>query len=146
MKRKNRIIYLLLILICILVGGIYAYTEFNRKPENTANLSASFKLSADEILSNFSSDSKNSNLKYLNKVLEISGKVASLENQSGNTLVLAGKTSGISIRCSMDSSFDKQSKLNSGTTITIRGIYTGFNEDDLGLGSDILINKAIIIP
>lgn len=145
MKRKHWIYLLLLLLFCILVGGIYAYIEFNRKTESTSKLTASFKLSADEMLTDFSKDSKSKNLKYLNQVLEISGRLSSLEKTSGNTIVITGKEDGISIRCSMDSSFIAEPTLAPGSTITIRGIYTGFNQDELGLGSDILINKAIII-
>jgi hypothetical protein len=44
----------------------------------------------------------------------------------------------------MDSSFRAKTSYTNGQVITIKGIYTGFNADDLGIGSDIIINKSII--
>lgn len=145
MKRKKLITFFTILLLAIILGGWYAYKEFNRKSESASDLTAAFSLSADEMTSNFSKDSQNSNLKYLNKVVEITGNLKMLEQQSGNTIVLSGKTDGISIRCSMDSSFNNKTTLVPGTSISIKGIYTGFNADELGLGADILINKAIIL-
>jgi len=145
MKRKRLTILFAIFLISVTLAGLYAYKEFNRKPKNTLEVSTAYQLTADEMTENFSKDSQNSNLKYLNKVVEITGNLKMLEQQSGNTIVLSGNTDGISIRCMMDSSFNNKTPLAAGTTICIKGIYTGFNADELGLGADILINKAIIL-
>jgi hypothetical protein len=46
----------------------------------------------------------------------------------------------------MDSTHQKDAaKLVSGSSTTVRGSCTGFNKDDLGLGSDVILNRCVIV-
>jgi hypothetical protein len=128
----------------IALGSVYAYTEFNRKATSTEDLKSEFNTSAAEIIVEFEKDNKTSNTKYLNKTIEVTGHIKTVENQLGTTIVLGDSIHSTSIRCSMDSSFRAKTSYTNGQVITIKGIYTGFNADDLGIGSDIIINKSII--
>ncbi|HQR94183.1 MAG TPA: hypothetical protein PLZ97_12605, partial [Sediminibacterium sp.] len=125
---------------------IYAYSEFNRKTKGTKDMDTAFSLNATSLISEFEKDFIISNSKYLNKVIEVEGTVKSVEDQTGYTIVFGDSSSSTSIRCTMDSSFKLGFKLKAGQLCSIKGIYTGFNADDLGIGSDIIISKSIIKP
>jgi hypothetical protein len=50
-----------------------------------------------------------------------------------------------SVRCSLDTNYVKKTTgLNIGNQITIKGACTGFNSDELGLGSDVVLNRCVI--
>lgn len=144
MKKKQIKIVIAIAFVVIALGSVYAYTEFNRKATSTEDLKSEFNTSAAELIVEFEKDSKISNAKYLNKTIEITGHIKTVENQLGTTIVLGDSIYSTSIRCSMDSSFRAKTAYTNGQVITIKGIYTGFNADDLGIGSDIIINKSII--
>lgn len=144
MKKKQIKIVIAIAFIVIALGSVYAYTEFNRKATSTKDLKSEFNTSAAELIVDFEKDSKSSNTKYLNKTIEVTGHIKTVEDQAGTTIVLGDSIHSTSIRCSMDSSFRAKTAYTNGQVITIKGIYTGFNADDLGIGSDIIINKSII--
>lgn len=146
MRKKKMITILGITTLIIVLGSIYAYTEFYRKAKQTKDIDAAFSLTASDLIKEFETDNKNSNAKYLNKVIEVKGIVKSVEDQSGYTIVLGDSSSTTSIRCTMDSSFQLGFKLKSGQVGNIKGVYTGFNADELGIGSDIIISKSIIKP
>jgi len=51
-----------------------------------------------------------------------------------------------SVRCSIDSLFTSEaSKHNIAESIKLKGICTGFNSDEMGLGSDIIMNRCVIL-
>lgn len=146
MKKKQIKIVIAIVFIVIVAGSVYAYTEFNRKATSTKDLRSEFNTAASKLIDEFENDSKASNNKYLNKTIEITGNIKNAEEQLGYTIVLGDSIHTTSIRCSMDSSFRASPLYTNGQVITIKGIYTGFNADDLGIGSDIIINKSIIKP
>ena len=144
MKKKQIKIVIAIAFIVIALGSVYAYTEFNRKATSTEDLKTEFNTSAAELIVEFEKDNKTSNTKYLNKTIEVTGHIKTVEARLGTTIVLGDSIYSTSIRCSMDSSFRNKTSFTNGQVITIKGIYTGFNADDLGIGSDIMINKSII--
>jgi len=51
-----------------------------------------------------------------------------------------------SVRCSIDSNFTSQAAgITAGSPIIIKGICTGYNADELGLGADIILNRCVAI-
>jgi hypothetical protein len=50
------------------------------------------------------------------------------------------------VRCAMDTLFTNElMTLKKDQTITIKGMFTGFQKDDTGLlGSDIILNRCVI--
>jgi hypothetical protein len=36
-------------------------------------------------------------------------------------------------------------KVSVGTSVTVRGACTGFNKDEMGLGSDVILNRCVIV-
>lgn len=149
MKKKKIVFTILSIFLLVgLIGGLIAYKEYNRKNIDISDTKAAFELTDIQLLNEFTQDPIASNKKYLGKILELSGKVKNIDIDANGyqTIILGTDSSMNSVRCSIDSSFKNESHiLQKGSTVIVKGICTGYNADDLGLGSDIILNRSITI-
>ncbi|HPH85626.1 MAG TPA: hypothetical protein PLC48_09215 [Ferruginibacter sp.] len=146
MKRKT-ILYSFITVIIILGALCFvAFREYNRKHVDVADKPAAYTISGAEIIKAFSADEKAANSKYLDKVIAINGTVKSVDKdeQSSITVILSDAGSMSSVRCSVDSIHNEQAdNLVSGSQVTVKGVCTGFNADEL-LGSDVILNRCSI--
>ena len=146
MKRKT-ILYSFITVIVIIIGiSFFAYKEYNRKATDVADLTPAFTLSSNEVISSFTGNEKAANTKYLDKVMAVNGTIKSIDkdDRGSFTVVLGESGSMSSVRCSMDSSHNMEAaNLQSGKSITVKGVCTGFNADEL-VGSDVILNRCTI--
>lgn len=145
-KRKYLLPVALIVIIGILGASFYVYKEYNRKNTNLADVKAKYELSADDMISDFLTNEKAGNEKYLAKVVEVSGRIKKVDTdpKGFSTIVLGDTASMSSVRCSLDSTIHADAlKFAAGQTITIKGVCTGYNADDLGIGSDVILNRCI---
>jgi hypothetical protein len=146
MTRKS-IKYSFFLIIVVLAGSLlFAYREYNRKRSDTADLTARYILSGNELIKAFTSDEKAANAKYLDKIIALNGIVKSVDQdeQGAFTVIVGDSASMSSVRCSMDSSHNAEAEgLKAGFSLTLKGICTGFNSDEL-LGSDVLMNRCSV--
>jgi precorrin-6B methylase 1 len=122
MKRKTLYI-IVFILILLSVGAIVGYRMWNRAPERIEDATA-IKVSAAELVKAFNDDEAKANSLYLNKAIEVSGMVSQIEkNQDGGSMVVLDTGDPImGVQCSMR---DKEVKVASGQTITVKGFCSG---------------------
>lgn len=147
MKKRNLIMLASLSAVILALLGLYFLREYNRKIPDTAERKADYSMTAEQVIGAFAAGEKAANTKYLDKVLEISGTVKSVEHdEKGQFTVSIGDPVAMSsVRCSMDSLHNQEAAgLQPGTSIIIKGICTGYNADEL-LGSDVLLNRTAII-
>jgi len=145
--RRNKFILVLLFLAAG-TGAWIGYKAYTRTNKSLSFVKPDIQLSASGLVEEYEKNDSVANKKYLGKILEVTGLVKEVTNDEGGfpTVVLgeAGKLS--SVRCSMDSSQRQDaSRLVAGTSITIRGACTGFNKDEMGLGSDVILNRSVIV-
>lgn len=135
--------YLLAAVLLLLAAGIYVYREYNRKAPDTSELAAAYELTGIQLIQAFQNGEANANTLYLGKVLAVSGTIKSVESDSSGTqtLVLGDAGSMSSVRCIMEKS-SEVALYAEGKTITIKGICTGYNADDMGLGADVILNRC----
>jgi acetyltransferase-like isoleucine patch superfamily enzyme len=149
MKNKKLIYRIIVIAVFLVMGvAIYAYKEYNRKNVDIADTKAAFTLTEMQLINEFTQDQNASNKKYLGKILELSGNIKKIDTDANgfHTLILGNAVNMNSVRCSVDSAFNKDAhNLTVGSTVVIKGICTGYNADDLGLGSDVILNRSIAI-
>jgi acetyltransferase-like isoleucine patch superfamily enzyme len=149
MKNKKIVYRLIAIVIFLIIGvGLYAYREYNRKNVDLADSKAAFTLTEMQLINDFSQDQEASNKKYLGKILELSGNIKKIDTDANgyHTVILGNAANMNSVRCSVDSAFNKEAhNLTVGSSVVIKGICTGYNADDLGLGSDVILNRSIAI-
>nr|WP_294908652.1 hypothetical protein [uncultured Lacibacter sp.] len=147
-KRTVFTISLLLILMLGSIGAFYAYREYNRKAKNINKLKAAFEITTDALIQEFTENEITATQKYAGKVLQVQGILKTIDaDDNGNyTVVLGNPALPSSVRCSIDTLFTLEpNNLLINTPIIMKGICTGFNADELGLGSDVLMNRCIII-
>lgn len=148
MKKRNKILLILgLILLVAAVGALYIYKEYNRTHKDTADLKPDYALSATQLIQEFETTEQASNKKYWDKIIEAAGIVKDIsKDDRGFYSVVLGDTSSMSsVRCSMDSVHNEEAAvLKKGSSVSLRGICSGFNADEL-LGSDVILVRCVVI-
>lgn len=146
MKRKNWLYIFITATIIVAALTIYFFKEFNRKVKSVEQITTSEKMSVDELLNFFSINEKDANDKYVSKAIEVTGVVSKIEIANNCVIIFKSIDEKLTVRCSMDSGFNcNKTKNIEGSNTTIKGICTGYNADDLGLGADVLMNRCIIL-
>lgn len=70
-------------------GGIVAYKMYNKPHRDIAAEAANFTLTADALFAEYEANEEASNAKYLDKVIEVSGKIESIDKtEEGKTSVI----------------------------------------------------------
>lgn len=147
LKRQRKFVGLLLV-ITIGIGAWQGLKEYNRTNRDIANVKADIKISATDLIHEFEKNDSLANKKYLGKIIEVSGAIKKLENDgSGTYVVVLGDTTSLSsVRCAMDSTHNRDAAgLKTGSSSTLRGHCSGFNKDDMGLGSDVILDRCALI-
>lgn len=147
MKRKNIIRYIVLPLLLILgAAAVYIYREYYRTHKDTAKLKPDYTVSAAGLLGEFSNNEEASNRKYWDKVILVKGMVKELvKDDKGFYSVALGDTASMSsVRCSIDSLHSAEAAgLQRGNLVSVKGICSGFNSDEL-LGSDVILVRSVV--
>jgi len=144
--KKSRVIFLI-IAVVLLAGILFVYREYNRPNKVLSEVEAAVKIPASELSASYAGNDSLANLKFLGKIVEVDGIIKKVETPEDNIsiIVVGGKEAMSSVRCTMDSSFNRQSfSLVKGAPVSIKGICTGYNADEL-LGSDVLLNRCVIV-
>ncbi len=145
---SRKMIIWLIVLLVVLSGAIYFYKEFNRTNADLTKVEADYRVEAPTFLDEFVKNDTLTGRKYNGKVIEVTGNVKNIEkDEMGYSTILLGDTSSLSaVRCSMDSVYQADAaSVTNGTSVTIRGICTGYNADELGLGADVILNRCVIV-
>lgn len=140
--------YFLPVLVLALAAGYYVYHEYNRKPVSTTELLPAYELAVPELIGSFQKGEELANRQYLGKVLSVTGRIKSIDkDSSGFYTVIMGDTASLSsVRCSMAVKItDDSLQYRPGSHVTIKGICTGYTPDDMGLGSDVILNRSVLL-
>jgi len=120
-----------------LLGGMFGYMQFNKTLDNTADLDADKKISAQELFSEFETDENTANKNYLDKIIEVTGTVASTKNEDGKTnIYLETEDMLANIFCQMENQLEIIP--NDGDQVTIKGVCTGYL-------TDVVLVRSVII-
>ena len=122
------------ILLALVVTCGVIYLMYNKPHRNPAT-ETPIKVNAIELYKSFESNETEANKLYLDKVLEVTGKITEVSSNQNGMPVLALETQNImfGVRCTMGTA---ESTAQVGETITIKGICTGYL-------SDVIITNAI---
>jgi len=129
-----------------LAAGLYGYKEYNRRNKDLANVRADMKMNSADLINAFKKNETEANKNFLDKVIQVEGTVKEvIKDEKGYyTLVLGKDDEMSSVRCSMDTVHQQESgSVSKGNGISLKGICTGFNADEL-LGSDVILNRCVI--
>jgi hypothetical protein len=131
-KWSVKVKILIAVLSVAVAAAVYGYYLFNKPVENMINLATDFKISAQQLQAAYENDEKNSDKKYLGKVIEVSGIIQSVDKDpKGNVSVLLETDNPISaVSCSFDTKTNNEiSKLKFGDKVTFKGFCSGYLSD-----------------
>jgi len=134
---KAKIISGIVFLIIILMG--ITYYQFNRSHIDISKQEPVYSISATKLFEQFSADEAKANSKYLGKIIEVKGKIYSIEkgvNEDYNILLMdSDEMFGIS--CNISSNEINES-IKAGQELSIKGECSG-------MLSDVVLIRCIII-
>lgn len=143
--RRKKIFFIVLGFIAI-TAIIYGYQEYTRSVEDLLYVKEDYKIEAIEFLGKFEANEKDANEKYLDKIVAVKGAIKDIikDDRGFYTVIIGVKENSSSVRCSVNPDHqDKADLLQMGNSVTIKGVCTGFNADEL-LGSDVILNRCVI--
>lgn len=135
MYRLKRIIFIVIVFV-IVCGFGYAYYIWN-KPERDVSKENGIKISAVAIYDSFVNNEQAANISFLNKAIEVTGKVNTVkQNQAGKIVVyLQSNDPVFGVNCTFKQ--DPQ-KISKGDIIVFKGICTGYL-------SDVILNEGVLV-
>ncbi|MBN8666240.1 MAG: hypothetical protein J0M30_01975 [Chitinophagales bacterium] len=125
-------------LLLLIGAGIYWYIATDTFSD-TKGRKAEFSVKADDFLKEYQTDSKQANLKYTEKIVEVSGIVSATEaaDSSINIKIADTTTGSYVIFAFQDKDMDEARSVKAGDLVTIKGSCSG------GVYSSILETWAI---
>ena len=147
LKKRRKFIWPLIIIV-IGLAVWQGLKEYNRTNKDLANVKADVKISSVDLIHEYELNDSSANQKYLDKVVETVGNIKKIEKDEKGyfTVVLGDMVNPSSVRCSMDTVHNEDAaRLTAGSSATVRGMCTGFNKDEMGIGSDVILNRCAII-
>jgi hypothetical protein len=145
--RKRKIVLLILVLVAGAIGW-YGFKEYKRTNKDLSNVNADIKISAIDLIKEYEKNDSLADTKYIGKIIETDGNVKAIEKDDSGyyTIVLADTGTMSSVRCSIDTVHrEDAAQLVISSSATVRGVCTGFNKDEMGLGSDVILNRCVIV-
>ena len=133
--RTRKIIFLSILLIAV-AGFGYAYYIWNKPARDVSN-EEGIKITSVAIYDSFSTNEQSANAHYLNKAIEVTGKVNDVKkNQAGETVVYLESSDPVfGVNCTFKRDPGAIAK---GSEITFKGICTGYL-------SDVILNEGVLI-
>ena len=139
LKKQTRYI-LLGMLAIVIVAGIYAYTEYVRKPADLAGAKVDIVVSATQLFNEYSKDEKAANAKYFNKVINVRGVLKSIDkDHSGGVSLSLDSGDPISgVSCELDARHVSDGEhVPPGDSLTVTGTCAG-------LLTDVILNRCSV--
>lgn len=124
----------------VAVLGAVAFVSVYNKPHQSID-NVDHELAAIDLINAFENNEEDANARYLDKVIEVKGKVRQVIEQENSYIILLGDDASLmnGVSCTLD---DKDNSvaygLKAGDDVVIRGICTGFLLDV------VLVNCIIV--
>ena len=137
-KRNIFLIFIAIVIVIVIVG----YNIWNKPHLNVKNAIA-IKTTAINLYSDLSKNDSMSKSNYLNKVLEVSGKITriSLNQQHQQIVLLKTNVLGGSVNCTME---ENVNYIKVGDSIVLKGICSGYigGDQDMGFPGDVYLTRC----
>jgi hypothetical protein len=129
MSKKIR--YILIFLVLALIAGVAAWKyTFKISESNVASHKTEVTIDAPRLLQAFETNEDSANMKYRDKVVQVSGTVGSITKDSlGYSVYLKEKDAISGIICSFDKSSFDSVRVKPGAQINVKGICMGYLMD-----------------
>jgi hypothetical protein len=113
-----------------LVAAGLGYYYYNKPTESLADAKPVFTVSADTLFAEFESDESTANKKYLDKTIEVTGKVMSVNADTSGLAITLETTSGMfGVICKLEDKQVEESAYQAGQRVKMKGQCTGYLMD-----------------
>lgn len=132
-----------LVLLLVIVSAIIGFLWF--KPHRDVAGSDAIVMNASELFKAYDKDPKHADTLYLDKVIEVTGIVASVEMPDSITTSISFKVdegNTNSIQCVLKA---PGKDIAAGQTITVKAVCTGFIADDMLGFKDVKLSEGVVI-
>jgi hypothetical protein len=140
MKKQKLFFFLGVIFVVGLSAGTYGIYLYFKTHDDLSKVRPDFVMTVRALLSEFEMDEAAASVRYINKVIEITGPVESMELGSDSTMNVIlkdpGNTSGVI--CSFQGRNIGEMEIKKGNIATIRGECSG-------ILFDVLLNNCVLI-
>ena len=118
---------LIALIILVIIAAGFGYYMYNKPLSSTSSMSTEFTMQAGELLEEFENDEEKANASYLDKVIEITGKIQKVESKNGTTSIYLDSDNPLSsVIFQLE---EPNSTILEGQLITLKGICTGYLMD-----------------
>jgi hypothetical protein len=140
MKKKTVILILAIIFLAGLTAGSYGLYMFFKKHDDLSRTKPDFELTAHNLLSEFETDEAAASVRYISKVLEVTGPVETIKIGTDSTITVTLKDPGAStgVICSFQGRDIGEINVKKGGIATIRGECSG-------ILFDVLLNNCVLV-
>ena len=140
MKKRTIIITLGVIFIAGMAAGSYGLYLYFKTHDDLSRIKPDFELTARTLLTDFETDEAAASVRYISKIIEVTGPVADIGIGSDSTTTITIKDPGSSagVICSFQGSNFDDIKVKKGNIATIRGECSG-------ILFDVLLNNCVLI-
>ncbi|MEP7321447.1 MAG: hypothetical protein ABI761_05985 [Saprospiraceae bacterium] len=130
---------LLVLIVLALLGSYIGYQMYNKPHQNVSAARAAVQLTADALLNAFKENEGEASIKFINKVIEVSGNIADSKNENNQIIIQIETTDVMStVICNLDSSETSDRKnFKIGDSIRIKGICSGYL-------SDVILDRCVV--
>jgi hypothetical protein len=130
-----KLVLALVIIAIIAAAAIYVFI-YNKPHPDFRKMKPAYTMNASDLFRAYQTDPAAANRKYTGQVIQISGACGKTETTDSLVVVTfvfsQGETGDEGIRCAvLPPSEDPARKLLPGTTISVKGFCTGFNDTDV---------------
>ena len=138
--KKPIFIFLIIITVTGISSSYVYFFIYNKPHQNIANATPTYTLTTEQLYTEYNTDEKKSDQKYLGKIIEIKGSISEIINDKTSiTLEFKKEDDMGGVIVSLDSIYDQRYQhLTIGQPIIIKGVC-------VGKLTDVTINKGIII-
>lgn len=135
---KKIIIFTLLGL--AIIGGSIAFYLYQKPVGSLAGDEPVGTFTSAALFEIFSDDEQAANTKYTGQVVEVSGEVVEIMQNSdaSTTIVLSSADPIFGVKCRIDPEYNKKSLPETGAEVRVKGLCTGLN-------ADVELNQCIIL-
>lgn len=129
-----------IILLGVLIVLLVSIKLYNKPHKEVQNSPPDVMITAESLIGAFENNEQEANEKYLDKIIQIEGVVSSINTSNGNSVItLSASDSMGTVVCTMEPSQNKRVLgIENGTTITLKGICTGFI-------MDVMLVRTVIV-
>jgi hypothetical protein len=133
-------IIILFLLGAVIIGASMGLYFYQKPVASLESQTPTGTFSSTELFEIFNTDEQAANAKYTGQVVEVSGEVVEIMENSdaSTTLVLSSDDPIFGVKCRIDPEFNKKSLPETGTEVRVKGLCTGVN-------ADVELNQCIIL-